>query len=85
MLELSFNEQRYMAEEGGLTVDITNYSFSSPCSGLRIMLHGYSSTLPMLLRDVIAAIAALVVKEDAFEMAKEKVSPKPMTLGSVLK
>lgn len=30
VLELSFNEQRYMAEEGGLAIDITNYSFASP-------------------------------------------------------
>lgn len=72
VFELSFNEQRYMAEEGGLSLDITNYSLSSPCTGLRLMIHGYASTLPMLLRDVVAAISALTFKVDEFEMAKEK-------------
>mmetsp|Transcript_31949 Transcript_31949/g.80449 ORF Transcript_31949/g.80449 Transcript_31949/m.80449 type:complete len:502 (+) Transcript_31949:624-2129(+) len=72
VLELSFNKRRYMAEEGGLSIDITNYSFSSPCSGLRIMLHGYSHKLPVLLRDVIQEIASLIIDKDMFDMAKEK-------------
>uniref|UniRef100_A0A7S0UFC5 Peptidase M16 N-terminal domain-containing protein n=1 Tax=Hemiselmis andersenii TaxID=464988 RepID=A0A7S0UFC5_HEMAN len=72
VLELRFNKERYMAQEAGLSVDTTNYSFSSPCAGLRMVLNGYSDKLPMLLRNLMKALLELNIDTEVFEMAKEK-------------
>jgi len=72
LLELRINEQRYMAEEAGITIDITNYSFSAPCYGLRLLLNGFSGKLPQLLEDVVEQLESLSITEELFAMAKEK-------------
>lgn len=72
VLELRVNEQRYMAEEAGLSIDITNFSFTSPCYGLRLLLHGFSGNLHLLLADVTSTLAELSISQDVFDMAKEK-------------
>ena len=55
-----------------MAIDITNFSFSAPCNGLRLMLLGYSNSLPMLFRDLILALAELSVTPEVFALAKEK-------------
>jgi len=72
VLELSINEQRYLAEEAGIGIDISNYCFSSPCYGLRLLLHGFSAHLPLLLQDVVGQLAELSITQEVFAMAKEK-------------
>lgn len=55
-----------------MAIDITNYSFSSPCFGLRLLLHGFSPKLGQLLQDVVTQLADLSITEEVFAMAKEK-------------
>jgi len=72
VLELRINEARYMAEEAGITIDITNYSFSAPCYGLRLLLHGFTGKLEEVLQDVVRELESLSITEEVFGMAKEK-------------
>ena len=72
VLELRINEARYMAEEAGVTIDITNYSFSAPCYGLRLLLHGFTGKLEEVLQDVVRELESLSITEEVFGMAKEK-------------
>jgi len=72
VLELPTNEARYMAAEAGITIDITNYSFSAPCYGLRLLLHGFTGKLEEVLQDVVRELESLSITEEIFGMAKEK-------------
>ena len=72
VLELRLNEQRYMAEEAGMSIDITNFSFSAPCYGLRIVVYGFSGKIVALMRDLATQLADMSITPEVFAMAKEK-------------
>jgi secreted Zn-dependent insulinase-like peptidase len=53
-------------------LEVTNYCFTTPCYGLRLLLHGFNNKLPLLLQDVLGQLSELSITEDIFAMAKEK-------------
>jgi secreted Zn-dependent insulinase-like peptidase len=61
-IDLRLSELRYMAAEGGLSLEIVNHSFNSPVAGLRLALLGWAGRVETLLCDVVRAIAALEVR-----------------------
>ena len=71
-LELAVAEERDLAEEGGLGLDMSNYCMASPCRGLRLLAQGYSDKLPLLLANVLRALAGLEVPPERFAMARER-------------
>ena len=56
-IDLRLSELRYMAAEGGLSLEIVNHSFNSPVAGLRLALLGWAGRVETLLCDVVRAIA----------------------------
>ncbi|KAK8900794.1 hypothetical protein QC760_010558 [Botrytis cinerea] len=65
----ALEDYAYYAELAGL-----EYSVSSHSMGLEINVSGYNNKLPVLLEMILIAMKNLVVKQDRFEIIKERIT-----------
>jgi len=86
-IDLRLSELRYMAAEGGLSLEIVNHSFNSPVAGLRLALLGWAGRVETLLCDVVRAIAALEVRRPPPLLPSRtnwtRLAPPPVLIGHV--
>lgn len=67
VLNDALNEFSYDADVAGL-----RYSLSADSNGLTLALSGYNHKLPLLLKVVLEKMRSLVIKQDRFDILKEK-------------
>ncbi|KAJ5669201.1 hypothetical protein N7462_010271 [Penicillium macrosclerotiorum] len=68
LVEDSLNEYAYNADRAGLS-----YSLSESAQGLNIELSGFNDNLSVLLEKVLLRVRDLEIKQELFDMAKERV------------